>query len=180
MLSVHGFQVQFAQQTKHVSFSHFAVPKSYSRNSAHLFATSRLATCGRFHKMKSKPKSKSLYSGSSGGCICTFKKPPERTVLLATTVPLASRILKARRQDLTSRQHFPWCLFFILVFFFFLSPIFRGLFLFLVRGAADVQLNDVLEQNKPGWPESLGRCLEAAAWLEMLAAEKGRRFRSRI
>jgi len=33
--------------------------------------------------------------------------------------------LPCSNEHLTSRKHFPWCLFFILVFFFFLSPIFR-------------------------------------------------------
>lgn len=36
-----------------------------------------------------------------------------------------------------------------------------------------MQLNDVLEQNKPGWSESLGHSLESLPWLEVLAAEKG-------
>lgn len=36
-----------------------------------------------------------------------------------------------------------------------------------------MQLNDVLEQNKPGWSESLAHSLESLPWLEMLATEKG-------
>lgn len=40
-----------------------------------------------------------------------------------------------------------------------------------------MQLNDVLEQNKSGWSESLGPSLESLPWLEMLAAEKGIRER---
>jgi len=36
-----------------------------------------------------------------------------------------------------------------------------------------VQLNDVLEQNKPGWSESVGHSSEPLPRLEMLVAEQG-------